>query len=252
MPSLDFIEQVSCFGYSIPEFVQFKAQVDGLVVDDTWEQRKFKSLEPWGWNEKAARLLEPLRHQLIHSSTPLSHRCESYRQLSSKAWLADNLNDILKTIPEKWRKAFTTHRPMVLKTVDEVVEYRDRLYELGYDAIVVKAPFGTAGGRAQRLLNGEEQSRKMSWVDGVISRQHHIVVEPWYHRLADLSYQFSVQSDGQTTYHGLTQFFTDISGRYRGTFLGPLGRGLPEVARRLVFQATDTNDWLLKILPSSR
>ena len=120
--------------------------------------------------------------------------------------------------------------------MSRILDARDEYYALGYHAVVVKAPFGTSGRGAIRLLQGEAQDKRIKWIERHLGRGASLVIEPWYERRVDLSYLFRIEGNCRVKHLGLTSFLTDRSGRYRGTRLGALSHCLPPDVRPFVFR----------------
>lgn len=103
----------------------------------------------------------------------------------------------------------------------------------GADVVCVKAPWGTSGRGATRVLAGAPSVAQRGWVRRVLASQGEALVEPWRRRVLDLSVQLRVD-DGGAEVLAITSFFTDDRGQYIGTRLGaPLADLPPADAARV-------------------
>jgi len=93
---------------------------------------------------------------------------------------------------------------------------------------IAKAPL-SASGQHRVLL---DQPSAPAWLAKQL-KGGPVLVEPWCHRLVDLSVQLEIGEDGARNL-GVTRFWTSASGTYRGAVLGPWSTGLePAVLRGL-------------------
>jgi len=103
---------------------------------------------------------------------------------------------------------------------------------------VIKAPFGTSGRAAKRVLGDAVAPTRgeARWLEKVIAEQGAVVVEPWRDRTHDLSVLLDV-SDAGARLLGATRFATDGRGQYLGTVVAAGGeapvdrRWAPALAR---------------------
>jgi hypothetical protein len=104
--------------------------------------------------------------------------------------------------------------------------------DYGQSTAVLKAPFGTAGRNALRLLPGEPLSpEKSAWTANILATQKALVIEPWVEKVADFSVQIVVGQEDHSVL-GLTRFLTNNRGQYVGHILGrKLDALSPDVVR---------------------
>ena len=100
--------------------------------------------------------------------------------------------------------------------------------------VVIKASFGTSGRGMVRVFELGELEAASAWTSRTIAQQGSVVVEAWLERVADLSVQIHVGSDGASRTLGVTRFVTDERGQYQGTILGDPLRDLSAPLRRAI------------------
>ena len=110
-----------------------------------------------------------------------------------------------------------------------------RLAEAGFDAVVVKAIYGSSGRGQIHCRGGQVRAEQRGRLENILRQQGQVVVEPWLDKVVDLSLHFDVGAEGAAAVAGWTRFLTDGRGQYRGSFVGSLTAGLDEQVKRFLY-----------------
>ena len=227
-PSPTFLRRMQALGFAIPEFVE--CSTDSLAA---LAERKVNALRPWGWSPDSAELLAPLVAGLPRGG---EGPCWSaaVRSLYAKSWSAARLGEFLAA-----QEADYFCDPSVVgtacATTDQVLAQMEHLTEAGFDAVVVKAIYGSSGRGQIHCRGGQLRTEQRGRLENILRQQGQVVVEPWLDKVVDLSLHFDVGAEGAVTVAGWTRFLTDGRGQYRGSFVGSLTAGLDEEVKRFLY-----------------
>ena len=81
--------------------------------------------------------------------------------------------------------------------------------EAGFDAVVVKAIYGSSGRGQTHCRGGQLRAEQRGRLENILRQQGQVVVEPWLDKVVDLSLHFDVGVEGETAVAGWTRFLTD-------------------------------------------
>ena len=143
-PSPGFLRRMQGLGFAIPEFVE--CSTDGLAA---LAERKVNALRPWGWSPDSAELLAPLVAGLPRGGEGPCWSAE-VRQLYAKSWSAARLGEFLVAQEADYFCGMNVVGTGCA-TVIQVIEQLERLAAEGFDAVVVKAIYGSSGARPDPL-----------------------------------------------------------------------------------------------------
>ncbi len=227
-PSPGFLRRMQALGFAIPEFVECSA--DGLAA---LAERKVNALRPWGWSPDSAELFAPLVAGLPRGG---EGPCWSaaVRSLYAKSWSAARLGEFLAAEQASYLCGMDVVGA-ACETIEQAVAEIERLAEVGFDAVVVKAIYGSSGRGQIHCRGGQLRPEQRGRLKNILRQQGQVVVEPWLDKVADLSLHFDVGAEGAVTVAGWTRFFTDGRGQYRGSFVGSLTTGLDEEVKRFLY-----------------
>ncbi|MXW81609.1 MAG: ferritin-like domain-containing protein [Gemmatimonadetes bacterium] len=227
-PSPTFLRRMQGLGFAIPEFVECSA--DGLVA---LAERKVNALRPWGWSPDSAELFAPLVEGLPRGGEGPCWN-EAVRSLYAKSWGAAWLGEFLAA-QEADYFCGTDVVGTACETTEQVLTEIGRLGEEGFDAVVIKAIYGSSGRGQIHCRGGQLRAEQRGRLENILRQQGQVVVEPWLDKVVDLSLHFDVGTEGAVTVAGWTRFFTDGRGQYRGSFVGSLTAGLDEEVKRFLY-----------------
>jgi uncharacterized ferritin-like protein (DUF455 family) len=248
-PSTSHLVTLKSLGYHLPEFIETRRGTRKIEKDNPLIGRKLNELRPWGWAPDIATFLAPLARAARVHDTPLLTLAKRQTRLYSKVWLTERITACIGQIdPAFAPHVIAEHLPVHAQDRVGVENVIDTLGAHGIGTIVIKAPFGSAGGAQIRILNHAPTTSQWKWVERVLKHQNGVIIEPWYDNRLDGSYLFKITADGAFVESGLTHFFTDSQGRYRGTALGPLSDTMPSELKRFFFRAGGTPDWVERTL----
>ncbi len=248
-PQAAHLTRLKSLGFHLPEFVVTEPNSRRMSKGNPLMGRKLNSLRPWGWSPDIATFLAPLSRAARAHTRPLSEIVQNTTPLYSKTWLTQRVHQSLSTLKSCFSQHVITETlPINAQERAEVERTIAQLARKQFGTIVIKAPFGSAGGAQIRILKHQPSPAQWGWIERVIARQGSVVIEPWYDKQLDGSYLFKLSPEGKFTEIGLTHFLTDSQGRYRGTALGPLSDTMPPKLKPFVFQAGGQSDWIAQTL----
>ena len=227
-PSAAFLRRMQELGLAIPEFVECSA--DGLAA---LAERKVNALRPWGWSPDSAELLAPLVAGLPRGGEGPCWS-KAIRRLYAKSWSATRLGEFL-AVEEADYLCGTDVVGTACSTVEQALAEIGRLAEVGFDAVVVKAIYGSSGRGQIHCRGGQVRAEQRGRLENILRQQGQVVVEPWLDKVVDLSLHFDVGVEGAAAVAGWTRFLTDGRGQYRGAFVGSLTAGLDEQVKRFLY-----------------
>ena len=227
-PSAAFLRRMQELGLAIPEFVECSA--DGLAA---LAERKVNALRPWGWSPDSAELLAPLVPGLPRGGEGPCWS-KAIRRLYAKSWSAARLGEFL-AVEEADYLCGTDVVGTACSTVEQALAQMEHLAEVGFDAVVVKAIYGSSGRGQIHCRGGQVRAEQRGRLENILRQQGQVVVEPWLDKVVDLSLHFDVGVEGAAAVAGWMRFLTDGRGQYRGSFVGSLTAGLDEEVKRFLY-----------------
>lgn len=195
--------------------------ISANVVNGTWLAERLHAnpdmrlaIKAWGWDRAIRSYLECIgvKEQYL----PTNAKLDAIRQISHRAWAAENLLVHLRNISGTVGESFKLH---------SLVELRGLLYEKGN--AVLKAPWSSSG-RGIRYIYGIGNNifdansgltpHLEGWFNNVVERQGCVMAEPYYDKVCDFGMEFECECDGEVSYRGLSLFSTS-NGAYAGNIL---------------------------------
>ncbi|MFT7580242.1 MAG: hypothetical protein ACI9MR_001911 [Myxococcota bacterium] len=210
-PTTRYADALSERGFAEPEFVERPL---------THPDRRQWRASPWGWSPDAALLAAKLAagEADVHS---VASWPDSRRACFAKTTWTGVLESLRHELPADIAPP-AVDVGVTCASANDVTEAVAALFAQDVAVAVVKAPFGTAGQGAKRVVKNQWGPGMLNWVQRIIDQQEEALVEPWRARLLDLSVLATVDTTGETEVLGLTRFLTDRRGQYQGTWLhGP-------------------------------
>jgi len=221
-PSREYTTALRQAGFAAPE-IRVAPPNQPVPLDHA----RLGRLLPWGWSPAVTARLGSLVDRCHPESVDALGGANERSEIFTKTWSAALLRALgdARSWPDWWCE------PSAVGTCEQSLEaVRNRvrsIREAGYANVVVKSPLGTSGRGAVRILDGDWPSSATGWIERTLTRQGAVVVEPWLHRVADLSIQIRVPLAGPVIVVGTTRFLTDSRGQFLGTILGKPTLGLP-------------------------
>jgi uncharacterized ferritin-like protein (DUF455 family) len=237
-PAPGFLLALQKLGFALPEFSRL----------DTLTGRTIGAVEPWARTPDASRLVAGLdaRRAEPDAADPAVVDVVPVDPITvdpvpwSRAWgHALAVAHLSEAAPPDLADLLAP--PSVLGEVVSSLADAERL--LSRSPCVLKPLFSTSGRGAQRLRGPGELAQRARWLEKLAERDGGVLCEPLLDRRMDLGVQIHVlpadaDSPARTRIDGITRFFTDDRGQYRGALLGPLASDLPVDARRQLLPPT--------------
>jgi hypothetical protein len=111
-------------------------------------------------------------------------------------------------------------------------------FRRGHAAVLLKAPWSLAGRGHLKLPPGGRTAAQTAWIEGTLSEQQGLVVEPWLDRVADFSAHYDVAPGRPPPLSGMIRLVNDSAGRFVACVASrSFHRLLPPGAARALQQA---------------
>jgi uncharacterized ferritin-like protein (DUF455 family) len=218
-PSLEERQRLNQLGFKLAEFVAIEpAGGESSTGIEALKQRRIGGLRPWACSPDSATLLDPLIPQLpAKQQRPVWN--PHHRILFSKGWGAAMFKELCETITAPWLDPSIAGRSC--QDVTEVETHVRHLRQNGTGAIVLKAPYASAGGGNRRLLPGEDWEQAIkSWASRILRSQGSLIVEPWLDRVRDFSIQYEMTAEGLRKVAAI-HLRNDSRGQFKACQCGP-------------------------------
>ena len=116
---------------------------------------------------------------------------------------------------------------------------------------MIKAPWSSSGRGLQPITKTPVHPKVWEKINGIITDQGYVMVEPLLNKAFDLAFQFEMKKE-KIKYLGVSNFITDKKGQYQGNFLNGLPLDLPFQLTEFITSIPETIlPPLIKILESS-
>ncbi len=228
-PSLPFLQTLKNAGFSIPEFV---------TLEQPLHLRRIREFRPWGWCYSVDKLFSDLRSRF--SSDSFGNQKSGsrwYETVYQKNFSAD----LLRRYLQKNKSTLLASSEIVgdvCTSTPEVGVSLKKFLDLGYEDMVIKAPFGSSGQNQIRIVRDISASQKV-WLARLLQQQGRVVVEPWLKKEFDFSIQIEVTPVDKKVL-GLARFLTDETGKYKGALLGGFDVLLSEEQKKIIHNGEDS------------
>ncbi|WP_186649842.1 DUF455 family protein [Fluviispira vulneris] len=223
-PSIEFLQSLKDCGFDLPEWYDDSQQ---SFKSDKIPQHYYGSLNPWGWSPESIHLFKPFKKKLI-GNNPFQNNIFANEYFTSKvkplyskcfaAEISQKINTQFSDMQDILPTAVTLGR--VVHTLEETQNaIADIFYLNEYSMCVLKAPFGSSGQNMRRIKSTKLDKSEISWIKRLLKEQDSLVVEPWFNKAIEFSYQFKIDGE-KISLLGLSRFLTDLRGQYKATFVG--------------------------------
>ncbi len=200
-PSKNFLSSLKKLGIKLPKvLLQDELQNELMGINQCIE------ILPWGWSP----VVESKFQNIINLET---HSAEFYRQRYSRK----NALVLLERILKHFKSEHLLQNEFLPEIVNTETKIEKKLEEWGQ--IVLKAPYSSSGRGLQVIREKPLNKSKREWINTTLKQQKFLVCEPLLEKLADFSFQFSIDSGGEVSYLGLSHFKTNANGQYLGHHL---------------------------------
>jgi len=157
-----------------------------------------------------------LGERLLGEDAPWGHEADV------RAWTKIDAVDLRRElIQAEPNRLWALDESVIAQSLPEAAEFLGQCF-------IAKEPLSASGQHRVRM----DQPGAPAWIEAHIA-EGPVVIEPWYDRVLDLSVQLEVTDSGAKTL-GVTRFWTNARGTYRGAVIGPWTAGIePSVLRSL-------------------
>lgn len=201
----DWVEKMNSLGLKMPRFLKYE--------DIPKEEISF--LRPWGWSPAAHFYFKNLYENTSSEfkETVNSKWSDSFKDLYSRLTARNVLESIIKDSNSSLYPNID-ELPVKCTSLEEVQSCVDSM-----DRVLLKAPWSSSG-RGLYLLDPNVITEvNKQWISGVLKNQKYVMAEVWKEKVCDLSFQYSVDSNGDISFLGTTSFETDSKGNYKGNYI---------------------------------
>lgn len=209
-PSREFINKLAAAGFEIPEFCSLE-ELQSPV------NSSLGAIYPWGWSPAAHFLLKELKENcsLHFQKSPVFSWNEKHTALFERI---TSLGFLRKLLEEKPFDFFTelSQTGIPVSGIEAIEILLAKTHPL-----VLKAPVSSSGRGIQILRKPSLNSSNRQWVTGILNQQSYLIAEPFLNKLADLSFQFSIDPAGEPQYLGYSVFETNTNGQYKNSLIYP-------------------------------
>ncbi|WGL58678.1 DUF455 family protein [Pigmentibacter sp. JX0631] len=238
-PSIHFLQNIQKCGFPIPEFQELSS-----LPKENINHQYISNFNPWGWSPESISFFSKWQSKLIKKNffhENIFSNAEFQKNvmlLYSKSFSANlypyiykELISIQEILPE------SNLNPRICNSKNECLEAINYfLQSCNFSKVVMKAPLGCAGQNMLRVEKTKLTIAEENWLLNILETQNSIVIEPWYHKVVDLSYQAKINEDGNYIALGSTRFITDLRGQYKGTIVGKKTDDLPKNVTKFLYK----------------
>jgi hypothetical protein len=211
IPSKQFQDRLINAGFQIS-----RQQLLGeSLTDQAFIDHPKGYLRPWGWSPAVHKLLAPLKDSCdpeFRNSAVAQWR-PVHRELYSRKQGVELIKSIVTREQYAWMPQIED-LPQLCTSHEEIIHLQQK-----WGKIVVKSPWSSSGRGLQFLRLGEYNQSNRQVISGFLNQQGYVVVEPFYNKKLDLSFQFYSDGNGSVEYKGITTFLAEKSGRYTGSYI---------------------------------
>lgn len=243
-PTIQFLEKIQTCGYPVPQFLEINPK---FVNNNSINQSYISQFCPWGWSPESINLFEKFKDKIniknyffenIHSNKVLQdYTLSTYSKVYSVKLYKEiytslkNLYSILPPIDLS---------PILAKNLPDALNAIHYFYtQKNINKIVLKAPLGCAGQNMLRIESPNLSIAENNWLNKILQQQNAIIIEPWYNKVVDLSYQAKISPEGKYIGIGSTRFITDKKGQYKGTIVGKKTHDLDKNITKFLYTPHD-------------
>ncbi len=254
-PSLHFLKKIQACGFTLPEWMEFRKNSIHL---NSIPQNFVSFTHPWGWSPESLNIMKTFIPKIIGKSNfqksifDQDFYTHKIKPLYSKVFSAELIYKIKNNF-ENIKELMPLENTLPIVSNDFEVSkqaIKNFLSLPNVKRVVLKAPFGCSGQNMRRIDTGQLNFSETNWLNRILKEQSYIVIEPWFEKVADLSYQAKITEEKKTIPIGITRFITDSRGQYKATFVGKKTDDLSDELTKLIYNKYENYSGIEDILKS--
>lgn len=224
IPNVSFLKKIQSCGFILPEWVEYNK--NSINVNSVL-QNYIGYIFPWGWSPESINLINIFSTKLIGKSIFHKNIFQNYfyekqiKHLYSKVYSTELIYKIqkyFKNIQDILSQENTL--PSVANCLESAIVHIEKyLSNSEIQTVVLKAPFGCSGMNMRRVNSVKLNISELNWLNRILKSDKFIIIEPWYEKVADFSYQSKITEQGLTVPLGMTRFVTNDQGQYKATII---------------------------------
>ncbi len=225
IPGNDFLSKIQACGFAIPEWQLVQ---DNKIILKKFLHNYVSSLKPWGWSPESIAFLKLFKPKMISKSEFQNNIFNedffnnNIKIIYSKIYSLEVLNKLLNHF-ENFRNIFPSpdQLPKIAFCYDSAIKIISDFFSTNnYSFIVIKAPYGCSGQNMKKVRSCDLTKSESNWIKKILKEQNSLIIEPWFNKVSDLSYQSKITELKEIINIGSTEFLTNQNGQYKGTFVG--------------------------------
>lgn len=216
-PSTFYLQQLKTSKLPTPEYLVVDNSRNPLKsIKDHLGERKIISIHPWAHTQSTIKLQESLKSQTLTDACISNQKdlTEANSQVYSHNLLSEFLN-----ITKNDCDLLIAHEELggVAKNWEEVLRFSKHILSTNKE-VVIKAPLALSGRGLQFIDSERLLLQYKPWVEGVLTKQGQVIIEPKLNRIFDYSLQLNLD-EKRKRLQGLARFISNDRGRYQGGIL---------------------------------
>jgi uncharacterized ferritin-like protein (DUF455 family) len=252
-PGLHFLKKIQTCGFTLPEWMEFNKN---SINVNSIPQNYISFAQPWGWSPESLNLMKAFIPKLIGKSSFQENIFDQnfynnkIKPLYSKAFSAELIYKIKNNFENiKELMPLDNTLPTISNNLENTkLAIQKYLTIPNINMVVLKAPFGCSGQNMKRVNTENLNSSEINWLKRIFKEQFQIIIEPWFEKVVDLSYQSKISENKTTIPIGITRFITDSRGQYKATFVGKKTDDLPDDLTKFIYSRYENYSGIEDIL----
>lgn len=229
LPSPEMSRLMISAGFTEPRFTTFDSFSNTPVP--------IKEIHPWGWSPAFIRQISPFLES--KNNPAITNEIFSWKESDKQLRSRLTSQMLLKKLLQEYfnEKFIPIHlMPRICHTLEEIETFAS---ETG--PLMLKSPWSSAGRGLIAVTEIPLHRSIRQQINGTLKSQGYMMAEPLLEKVQDLAFLFdSVQ--GKITFTGISRFFTDNRGQYKGNYLSGFPAETPNEEKEFI-------DWSIAELP---
>ncbi|MBR4265966.1 MAG: hypothetical protein IKQ46_07920 [Bacteroidales bacterium] len=184
-----------------------------------YNELKFNNFRPWGISPRAFYLAKDFNFaDDFLKNSPVSEFRSCHKQLFSRETSTKFFRDILLSSDSSAVFPSKDESPLIVKTLDEALDFFHDSMSGRHHGCVFKAPFGSSGRGVRIFRNSSLSDNILQWTQFVIKTQGCVECEVLFDRVCDFSMHYTIKN-GKAIFEGVSYFNTADNGFYKSSIV---------------------------------